>query len=128
MQQPRPIRITASGRIDEPGGFRLPHGPHDVRTFQRSPSTVPGVEDVRGSLTEPGEVDLLAVPVNAPWAKVAETIEFVRRVQPRTGIIPIHDALLSPTGRGMYLKHIGDFGADDGVTVLDLKDQGPTRC
>lgn len=77
---------------------------------------------------EPGQVDLLCVPVNAPWGKVAEMIEFVRRVQPVRGIIPIHDALLSPTGRGMYLKHIGDFGADGGVEVLDLKDQGPTDC
>lgn len=77
---------------------------------------------------EPGEVDLLAVPVSAPWARVADTIEFVRRVQPRTGVIPIHDALLSPAGRGMYLQHIGDFGAEGGVKVLDLKDQGPTDC
>ena len=46
---------------------------------------------------EPGEVDVLAVPLNAPWSKVAETIGFVRRVAPRQ-IIPIHDALLSEVG------------------------------
>lgn len=76
---------------------------------------------------EPGEVDLLGVPVNAPWGKVAEMIEFVRRVQPRRAVIPIHDALLSPTGRGMYLKHIGDFGADGGVPILDLQGRGATQ-
>ncbi|MDO5635557.1 MAG: MBL fold metallo-hydrolase [Micrococcus sp.] len=73
---------------------------------------------------EPGEVDLLAVPVNAPWGKVAEMIEFVRRVRPETGIIPIHDALLSEAGRSMYLTHIGGHGLDGGVEVLDLKDAG----
>ena len=60
----------------------------------------------------PGNVDLLAVPVNAPWAKVSESIDFVRRVGP-TGIIPIHDALVSEVGRRMYVSHIGTYGGDD---------------
>ncbi|MGD8150097.1 MBL fold metallo-hydrolase [Ornithinimicrobium sp. Y1694] len=75
---------------------------------------------------EPGEVDLLAVPINAPWSKVAETIEFVRRIAPARAIIPIHDALLSDAGRKMYLTHVGDFGADGGVEVLDLRGAGAT--
>ena len=32
----------------------------------------------------PGGVDVLAVPLSAPWAKLAETVEFVHRVSPRT--------------------------------------------
>ncbi len=76
---------------------------------------------------DPGEVDLLAVPVSAPWGKVAETLEFVRRVGPSRGVVPIHDGLLNDTGRGMYLTHIGGFGADGGVQVLDLRGAGPTR-
>lgn len=75
---------------------------------------------------EPGEVDLLGVPVNAPWGKVAETIEFVRRVAPSRGVIPIHDGLLNDTGRGMYLGHVKDFGGEGGVEVLDLRGAGPT--
>lgn len=74
---------------------------------------------------EPGEVDVLCVPVNAPWGKVGETVEFVRRIgAPR--VVPIHDGLLNDTGRGMYLKHIADFGADGGVEVLDLRGAGRT--
>jgi L-ascorbate metabolism protein UlaG (beta-lactamase superfamily) len=76
---------------------------------------------------DPGDVDLLAVPVNAPWGKVAETIEFVRRVAPTRGVIPIHDGLLNDTGRAMYLKHVEGFGAEDGVEVLDLRGAGATR-
>jgi len=67
---------------------------------------------------EPGDVDVLAVPLNAPWSKVAETIGFVRRVAPRQ-IIPIHDALLSEAGRRMYLGHVEGYGGD-GLTVHDL--------
>lgn len=75
---------------------------------------------------EPGEVDLLAVPVSAPWGKVAEAIAFVRRLAPARGIIPVHDGLLNERGRAMYLKHIGDFGSDGGVEVLDLRGAGDT--
>lgn len=75
---------------------------------------------------EPGEVDVVCVPVNAPWGKVAETIEFVRRMAPARGVIPIHDGLLGEQGRTMYLTHIRDFGAEGGVEVLDLMGAGPT--
>lgn len=76
---------------------------------------------------EPGAVDLLCVPVNAPWGKVAETVEFVRRVAPGRGVVPIHDGLLRDVGRNIYLTHIGGYGAEGGVEVLDLRDAGPTR-
>lgn len=69
------------------------------------------------------EVDLLCVPVNAPWARVADTVAFVRRIAPGR-VIPIHDGLLNDAGRQMYLGHIQRFGADGGVEVLDLRDQG----
>jgi L-ascorbate metabolism protein UlaG (beta-lactamase superfamily) len=72
----------------------------------------------------PGTVDLLAMPINAPWAKVSESIEMVRRVAPR-GIIPIHDALLSPAGRRLYLDHITRFGGEE-LTLYDLAAAGPT--
>ncbi|WP_114905974.1 MBL fold metallo-hydrolase [Ornithinimicrobium murale] len=74
---------------------------------------------------EPGHVDVLLVPVNAPWARVGDTVSFVRRIAPGR-VVPIHDALLNDTGRGMYLRHIADFGADGGVELLDLRGQGAT--
>jgi L-ascorbate metabolism protein UlaG (beta-lactamase superfamily) len=67
---------------------------------------------------DPGDIDVLAVPLNAPWAKVAETIAFVRRLAP-TQIVPIHDALLSTPGRRLYLGHVEGYGGDD-LTVHDL--------
>lgn len=73
---------------------------------------------------DPGRpIDVLAVPVNAPWCAVKETIEFVRRVEPGC-VVPIHDALLAPGGRGLYVSHIKDFGRDGGVEVRDLAGAG----
>lgn len=69
---------------------------------------------------EPGDVDVLAVPVSAPWCRVADTIGFVRRVAP-SGLLPIHDALLSPLGRGLYLSHIGTYGGES----LQVHDPDP---
>jgi L-ascorbate metabolism protein UlaG (beta-lactamase superfamily) len=62
------------------------------------------------------DVDILAVPINAPWTPVRDSIAFVRRVAPGR-IVPIHDALLSASGRGLYLGHIATNG---GAPVTDL--------
>ncbi|CAN5575348.1 MBL fold metallo-hydrolase [soil metagenome] len=68
-------------------------------------------------------VDILCVPINAPWARVADTVAFVRRIAPAR-VVPIHDGLLNETGRTMYLGHIDDFGADGGIEVVDLRGAG----
>lgn len=47
----------ASGLLGRAVAARVRDAGHEVRTFQRSPSAVPGVEDVRGSLTVPPDVD-----------------------------------------------------------------------
>ena len=73
---------------------------------------------------EPGAVDLLAVPINAPWAKVSESIAFVARIAP-VGIIPIHDALLSAPGRAMYVNHVATYGGT-ALTLHDLAHGRPT--
>lgn len=74
---------------------------------------------------EPGPVDVLFVPVNAPWGKIGETVSFVRRID-AARVVPIHDGLLNDTGRGMYLQHVASFGRDGGQEVLDLRGAGRT--
>jgi hypothetical protein len=46
------------------------------------------------------------VPLNAPWSKAAEVIDYVREVRPAT-VIDIHDGLLNGTGVGLYGKVVG---------------------
>lgn len=72
----------------------------------------------------PGHVDVLALPLSAPWASARDTIGFLRRIAPGT-VVPIHDMLLSDLGRGLYLGHVGRFGPE-GLRVLDLRGAGPT--
>lgn len=70
--------------------------------------------------TVPEGVDVLALPLNAPWAKVSETVEFVRAVAPRV-VLPIHDALLQPGRRDVYLAHVRALG---GAPVHDPSGEG----
>lgn len=59
--------------------------------------------------TAPDEVNVLAVPLSAPWTKLGETVEFVRRVAPRT-VFPIHDAGLSAVGYPLYWRTVEQLG------------------
>lgn len=62
-------------------------------------------------------VDILAVPIAAPWLKAAEVVEFVRAVAPSVAV-PIHDALLSmPRIMHTLIERLGP--ADTALTLLD---------
>lgn len=77
---------------------------------------------------DPGQVDILGVPINAPWCAMKETVDFVRRIgAPR--FMPIHDGLLGPNGRELYLTQIGNLGGQvvDGLEPLDLAGGKPTQ-
>jgi len=43
-------------------------------------------------------VDVLALPVSAPWCKISEVMDFLYAVKPRAAF-PTHDAILSDTGK-----------------------------
>jgi L-ascorbate metabolism protein UlaG (beta-lactamase superfamily) len=70
---------------------------------------------------EPGPVDVLAHPLNAPWAASRDSIDFVGRIAPRV-FIPIHDALLSELGHRMYSGHVEQFSGVEGLTYVPLRD------
>ncbi len=70
---------------------------------------------------EPGPVDVLAHPLNAPWAASRDSIAFVGRIAPKV-FIPIHDALLSAVGRDMYATHVRNLAGVEGLEYTDLRD------
>ncbi len=70
---------------------------------------------------EPGPVDVLAHPLNAPWAASRDSIAFVGRIAPKV-FIPIHDALLSDVGRDMYAAHVRNLSGVEGLEYSDLRD------
>ena len=74
------------------------------------------------ALTGPDEeVDLLCVPVSAPWLKTAEAIDFARAVKaPRN--LAIHDRIYSEAGLGIVDGHMNAFLPDAGQEYVRLAD------
>jgi L-ascorbate metabolism protein UlaG (beta-lactamase superfamily) len=71
---------------------------------------------------DPGKVDVLAFPLNAPWQRSREMTGFLRRLNAPYAV-PIHDGLLNAQGRALYLKQADMFGGAD-TTVRDLAGAG----
>jgi L-ascorbate metabolism protein UlaG (beta-lactamase superfamily) len=69
----------------------------------------------------PEGVDVLAVPLSAPWQAVKETVEFVRAVRAPVAF-PIHDAILSPIGRGLYQRVLASLPPD--TRLRDIAGEG----
>lgn len=79
-------RFFNSGYVVEADGRRIYH-PGDALT------------------PPPADVDVLLVPVHAPWSKTSEVIDFCREVgAPRS--VAVHDALLSERGHGLLQSMI----------------------
>ncbi|QWZ07171.1 MBL fold metallo-hydrolase [Nocardioides panacis] len=79
-------RVHNSGYVVDVGSLRVYH---------------PG-----DSLTPPGgPVDVLLLPVHAPWSKISEVIDFGRSVgAPRA--VAVHDGLLNDTGLGVVGRNL----------------------
>ena len=84
--------------------------------------------DAPGTLLHPGDayvplpagldpVETLLLPTGAPWLKVAEAVDYLRAMTPRTAV-PIHEAVLADPG-----MHYGLFTnlAPKGTTVKVLE-------
>ena len=69
----------------------------------------------------PAGVDVLALPLIAPWAKIKDTVDFVGRVSPTT-LFPIHDSGLYEHAHGVYWGHVANFGG-----VEDARRLGQTE-
>jgi L-ascorbate metabolism protein UlaG (beta-lactamase superfamily) len=69
----------------------------------------------------PDGVDVLALPLGAPWGKVSETVDFVKRVSPTT-LFPIHDLTISELAYGIYWGHVSNFGGVEDVRKLGQGD------
>lgn len=72
---------------------------------------------VDGALFHPGDaltvpdrqLDTLLLPVQAPWNKVSEVIDYVREVKPRRAF-DIHDGLLAEVAFAVYGRVLGPDG------------------
>jgi L-ascorbate metabolism protein UlaG (beta-lactamase superfamily) len=74
------------------------------------------------ALTAPGEdVDVLCVPVSAPWMRASEAIDFARAVKaPRN--LAIHDRVYSEAGLSIVDAHMDAFLPKEGLAYARLPD------
>lgn len=69
----------------------------------------------------PEGVDVLAVPLGAPWTKVSETVEFVQQVAPRI-VLPIHDLTISELAYPMYWERVIELGGAGEARLLGQRE------
>ena len=75
---------------------------------------------VGGRLFHPGDaLTMPAVPAGAPWLKLAEAVDYLRKVGPRVAL-PVHEKLLSEAGIGAHYRLLGQLrGPGTAFEVLD---------
>lgn len=66
-------------------------------------------------------VEILALPVGAPWLKISETIEFLTTIKPRLAF-PTHDAVLSQIGKSLPDRMIPPIAQKIGAEYRRLHD------
>jgi L-ascorbate metabolism protein UlaG (beta-lactamase superfamily) len=79
------------------------------------------------SFTVPEEpVPTLLVPIAAPWAKLAEVVDYVREVAPGQ-IYPIHGAVLAEPGWAVYTTILTQLAGGDARRIhsWNVSDQRP---
>jgi L-ascorbate metabolism protein UlaG (beta-lactamase superfamily) len=77
------------------------------------------------AFTDPGRpVEVLAVPAGAPWLKLAEAVDYLRRVAPRVAV-PVHERVLSEQGRSMHYRQLEQLGGRGGTRFEVLDDGHP---
>ncbi|WP_144765589.1 MBL fold metallo-hydrolase [Curtobacterium sp. 9128] len=120
------VDVVTAGDVRTVGPFDLRfHGTrHNVIH-----ATVPVVDNtgvlVNGRLFHPGDaytdpdvpVDVLAVPIGAPWLKVAEMMDWVAAVAPARAY-PVHEATLSDIGFDMHVGRLREALAPTGELVV----------
>jgi L-ascorbate metabolism protein UlaG (beta-lactamase superfamily) len=89
---------------------------------------------VGGRLFHPGDaftelgtpVEVLAVPAGAPWLKLAEAVDYLRRVGPRVAF-PVHEKVLSERGLALHYGQLERLGAGDRTSFRNLDDGRPVE-
>jgi L-ascorbate metabolism protein UlaG (beta-lactamase superfamily) len=62
------------------------------------------------ALTVPDSpVETLLLPVQAPWSKISEVIDYVREIKPQRAI-DVHDGLITDIGHMVYNNNLGPNG------------------
>lgn len=69
----------------------------------------------------PSDIDVLALPLSAPWAKLSETVDFVRAIAPGV-LFPIHDCTIAEAAYGIYWGQVGNLGGEVDARLLGQRE------
>lgn len=101
-----PVTVVTGGQKASAGPFELEFvGGQHALIHKIVPVTDNVGVIVNGKLYYPGDslslpetnVDIVAVPITAPWLKISEAMDFITSLKPKQ-VFPVHDALLSEFG------------------------------
>ncbi|PPF46047.1 MBL fold metallo-hydrolase [Pseudoclavibacter sp. AY1F1] len=122
---------VAAGESVLVGGFDLEFfgGEHAIIH-----SSIPRIENV-GVLVEHGalyyggdayiapdgvDIDVLAVCANAPWMRVAESMDYIERLRPKR-VLPVHEMLLAKVGKTLATSRLRESAERAGAQLIDLQ-------
>jgi L-ascorbate metabolism protein UlaG (beta-lactamase superfamily) len=124
---PGTVHAVHAGDLFQAAGFEVQaYGGQHALIHQDIPRIANLGFLIEGSIFHPGDslevpagasVETLLVPVNAPWQKLAETVEFIRAVAPRRAY-GIHDFLLSEAGGTIYDRGLAGLAGCDYARVV----------
>ena len=73
------------------------------------------------SYTIPGkQIEILALPVWAPWLKISEAIDYAKQVKPKVAF-PIHDSVLNTAGSTVSHKWPGQVLPEAGIEWIIIE-------
>jgi L-ascorbate metabolism protein UlaG (beta-lactamase superfamily) len=129
------VEVVHHGDELDLGGLGLAVAGRDHATVHPEVPAVPNVGYLVGgrlfhpgdSLTEPGQrVEVLAVPAGAPWLKLSDAVEYLRRVRPAHAV-PVHERVLSEIGISSHYRLLERVGAGDATSFRVLDDGRPVE-
>jgi L-ascorbate metabolism protein UlaG (beta-lactamase superfamily) len=122
-------------------GAELDIGGVEVRVYGRDHAVIhpdiPVIPNVgylvAGRMFHPGDaftvpdrqVEVLAVPAGAPWLKLSEAIDYLRKLRPSVAV-PVHEKLLSAIGTTLHYRQLEQLSGD-GTTLRVLDDGKPVE-
>ena len=123
------IKIVKNGNCQTAGDFSLDFFGKDHASI--IPGQIPcqniGVV-VDGKIADPGDsfdiprspIEVLLVPISAPWCKIVESMDYVKAVKPKT-VIPAHDAVLSKLGKSFNNNWLKSACTEIGAELVMLE-------
>jgi L-ascorbate metabolism protein UlaG (beta-lactamase superfamily) len=127
------VEVVHDGDELELGGLGLAVAGRDHAVIHPDVPVVPNVGYlVGGRLFHPGDaftvpgrpVEVLAVPAAAPWLKLSEAVDYLRRVAPRVAV-PVHEKVLSEGGKAIHYRQLEQLGGRSGSSFRSLDDGRP---